>query len=125
MTTKKIVSLWGIDWGIRSMEEAVGVQPTIHRGEAVEGPKGYTAVGKLIAVDDTDYAAQAAFNYRTRITKEEREIMGVGLTKKEALDLAFAKLVAQKQEALKRINDADRRMTALLKLELTVSKGEE
>jgi hypothetical protein len=120
---KKVVELWGIDWGMEIEREWKKETPTLYRGEAVKGPKGYIATGDRIAVDDS-YAAKAAFDYRFRIRKDERTELRVGLTKKEAIDLAFAAEVAKKDAALKALNRAERRMTELLKLELRVEKGE-
>ncbi len=120
---KKVVELWGIDWGMEIEREWKKETPTLYRGEAVEGPKAYTATGGLIAVEDT-YAAKNAFCYRSRIWAAERVRMGVGLTKKEAIDLAFAAEVAKKDAALKALKRAERRMAELMMLELRVEKGE-
>lgn len=116
---KKIVSLWAVGW---DRDYASGKDtPHLYRGEAVEGPKGYTATGDTIAVEP-GYDARSAFDYRARITKSEREGMLVGLTPKEAIDLAFAQQVARKADAVKALNEAEAKMTLLLKLELAVEK---
>ena len=120
---KKVVELWGIDWGMEVGDEGQKGVPKLHRGAAVEGPKGYTAVGDRIAVENSG-AARAAFGYRTRITKGERTELLVGLTPKEAIDLAFTRLVSEKTAAQQRINAIERRMTELMMLELQVEKGE-
>jgi hypothetical protein len=116
-TNRPVVELWGIDWGMVIEQEWKKETPRLHRGEALEGPKGYTATGKMIAVEDS-HDAKAAFAYRTRITKDERVFLRVGLTKKDAIDIAFVLEVAKANEARKALDRAERRMAELMKLEL-------
>ncbi len=116
---KKLVNLWAVGWD--KDYETDKIVPRLYRGEAIEGSKGYTGSVEEIAVEK-GYSARSAFGYRTRITKAERAELCVGLTPKEALDLAFAEQVAKKERAMKQLNEAESKMTLLLKLELKVEK---
>ena len=123
MSEKKIVELWSVgdianpDAGVRELR--------LFEGRAIETAKVYKAVDANRIAIDSGYDANNAFGYRSTITKAEREEMRVGLTKKEALDLAFAYWVREKDLALKEVNAAEAMMTKLLKLELKVEKESE
>lgn len=120
--TKKVVALYAVGW-IKDHETNTRT-PKVFEGSAFESAKEYTGrENNRLNVED-GYDAGCAFSYRNRVRKEELAGLGIGFTPKEAVDLAFVREVARRQEALDLLNSADRNMTDLMRLEVAMTTKE-
>lgn len=114
---KQTVKLYAVGWR-RTAPDETTVEPFMVEVEAIENEASYAVLKDRWFGESAGYEGGKSFRYASRLLKIDREEWGIGLTPKEALNLAFAAEAKRREKANEELADIERSVSALLKLEL-------